>query len=190
MQKNFSESSQNNNREPQGIQSINLSPTGTSKAAESEKKSCSNRQESSNKERNLRSIKAPISLGELVDKITILEIKAKNVEGAALHNVNNELASLNNTLLELNIKINVNLINQLKQVNEELWEIEDNIRVEEKNQIFGERFIELARSVYLQNDERARIKRKINTTYDSEFIEEKFYKNYGNGQATPQIDNK
>ena len=58
--------------------------------------------------------------------------------------------------------------------------IEDNIRVEEKNQTFGDKFIELARSVYLQNDERASIKRKINTTYNSELIEEKSYKNYGN----------
>ena len=179
-----------NNQEPQGIQSFNPSPTGTNKEAESEKKSCSNRQGSSNKERYLRSIKAPISLGELIDKITILEIKVKNIEGTALHNVNNELTSLNSILQELNIKIDANLIDQLKQVNEELWEIEDNIRVEEKNQIFGERFIKLARSVYLQNDERARIKRKINTTYNSELIEEKFYQNYGNDQATPLADNK
>ena len=126
-----------NNQEPQGIQSNNPSPTSTNKEAESENQSCSNRQGSSDKGRYPRSIKAPISLGELIDKITILEIKSKNFQGSALQNVNNELTSLNKTLKELNLKIDVNLIAQLKKVNEELWRIEDNIRAEEKNQTFG-----------------------------------------------------
>ena len=179
MPKNFPQDKPMNHQESQGNQSIKTSPAGTNKAVGNEKKSCSHKQEPSNNKRHSRSIKARISLGELVDKITILEIKSKNIEGAALQNVNNELTSLNKTLQELNFKIDVNLIAQLKKVNEELWRIEDNIRAEEKNQTFGERFIELARSVYLQNDERARIKRKINTTYNSELIEEKSYKNYG-----------
>ena len=172
--------SQMNNQKAQGNQFNILSPTGTKKETNNEKKTRLNRENSSYRKQPPRPIKAPISLGELVDKITILEIKSKNFEGSAWQNVNNELTSLNNTLQELNIKIDVDLIAQLKKVNEKLWEIEDNIRVEEKNQTFGDKFIELARSVYLQNDERASIKRKINTTYNSELIEEKSYEIYGN----------
>ena len=120
-------------------------------------------------------ILAPISLGELVDKITILEIKTIRLPLENQHLARNELNALRETLDSLSIIISEDLINGLKRVNLDLWSIEDDIRKHEKSKDFGASFIELARSVYKKNDERASIKKIINTKYDSEFIEVKSY---------------
>lgn len=125
-----------------------------------------------------QSIVAPISLGELIDKITILQIKAQHLQGKALENASKELLALEMTLSNLNLNIQPTLIANLKQVNQELWQIEDAIREQERQNDFGERFIHLARSVYKTNDRRAAIKKEINTTHKSAFTEEKSYQNY------------
>jgi hypothetical protein len=120
----------------------------------------------------------PASLGDLVDKITILQIKTQYLQGTALHNVRKELAALETVLTRLEINVEPVIIQDLKEVNQELWCIEDSIRDHEAHKTFGERFVHLARSVYHQNDRRAEIKKKINLVYGSALIEEKSYKNY------------
>ena len=127
---------------------------------------------------SLRQIVIPISLGELIDKITILHIKAEHVEGVALKNVKRELEALEIVLNDLEINVDPKLVHKLQEINAELWQIEDAIRIEERQKSFGENFIQLARSVYRQNDRRALIKKEINTTYGSELIEEKSYQAY------------
>ena len=126
----------------------------------------------------LSSILAPVSLGELIDKITILEIKQIHMAGIKLKNVDKELKLLKNILQDTNLEIDIDLINNLKEANKNLWEIEDNIRIKERNQEFDKEFVELARSVYKENDKRAYIKKEINQKYNSELIEEKSYNNY------------
>ncbi len=126
----------------------------------------------------LSSILAPVSLGELIDKITILEIKQIHMTGIKLKNVDKELKLLKKTLQDKNLEIDIDLINNLKEVNNNLWEIEDKIRIKESNQTFDEEFIQLARSVYKENDKRASIKKEINQKYNSELVEEKSYNNY------------
>ncbi len=123
-------------------------------------------------------ILAPISIGELIDKITILEIKQIYMTGIKLKNINKEMKLLKNILQDKNLEINIDLIKNLKKTNKKLWEIEDNIRIKESNQEFDEEFIKLARSVYIENDKRASIKKEINQTYNSDLVEEKSYKNY------------
>ena len=130
------------------------------------------------KVRYLSSILAPVSLGELIDKITILEIKQIHMTGIKLKNVDKELKLLKNTLQDTNLEIDIDLINNLKEVNKKLWEIEDNIRIKESNQEFDKEFIKLARSIYKENDKRASIKKAINQKYHSELVEEKSYNNY------------
>ena len=132
----------------------------------------------SSKIKYLSTILAPISIGELIDKITILEIKQINMTGIKLKNINKEMKLLKNILQDKNLEINNDLIKNLKKVNKKLWEIEDNIRIKESNQEFDEEFIKLARSVYIENDKRASIKKEINQTYNSDLVEEKSYKNY------------
>ena len=123
-------------------------------------------------------ILAPISIGELIDKITILEIKQINMTGIKLKNINKEIKLLKNILQDQNLEINIDLIENLKKINKKLWDIEDNIRIKESKQEFDEEFIKLARSVYIENDERASIKKEINQKYNSDLVEEKSYKNY------------
>ena len=125
-----------------------------------------------------KSIVAPLSLGELIDKITILEIKTQHLQGPSLTNVKKELEQLSATLNSLNLNLDAQLIKRLKDVNADLWQIEDQIRDRERQKDFGEVFIRLARSVYQQNDRRAAIKKEINTTYGSALSEEKSYKDY------------
>ena len=132
----------------------------------------------SSKIKYLSTILAPISIGELIDKITILEIKQIYMTGIKLKNINKEMKLLKNILQDKNLEINIDLIKNLKKVNKKLWEIEDNIRIKESNQEFDEEFIKLARSVYIENDKRASIKKEINQTYNSDLVEEKSYKNY------------
>jgi len=123
----------------------------------------------------------PISWGELFDKITILQIKLENLKDKnALKNVKIEYDELfkiynNNFLEDENAK---RLLADLKTINKTLWNIEDDIRDKERHKTFDEEFIELARSVYITNDERSRIKRNINNTFGSELIEEKSYSDY------------
>ena len=121
---------------------------------------------------------APVSIGELIDKITILEIKSEHMNKTKLKNVNKELGLLKNILQDNNIEIGGDLVNNLKKVNNKLWEIEDKIRIKESKQEFDKEFVEIARSVYKQNDIRASIKKKINFQYNSELVEEKSYRNY------------
>jgi biopolymer transport protein ExbB/TolQ len=123
----------------------------------------------------------PVSWGELLDKITILEIKsARLTSGQALANVRNELARLLKVAAAIDRADDEirDLKVALRQVNETLWEIEDRIRGHEEKKLFDRDFIELARSVYKNNDERGRIKREINRILKSEMIEEKQYKSY------------
>ena len=121
-------------------------------------------------------IHAPISIGELIDKITILELKLEFLtDSNKLENVKTELTHLNNTLDALTIPDIVPERETLKLVNRRLWHIENLKRECEKNQTFGEEFIEAARQVYLKNDLRAEIKRRINTIVGSTIIEEKSY---------------
>ncbi len=128
--------------------------------------------------KDLFSILAPVSLGELIDKITILEIKQIHMTGIKLKNVDKELKLLKEILQNKNLEIDNDLINNLKEVNNNLWVIEDNIRIKESNQEFDKEFIQLARSVYKENDKRASIKKEINQKYNSELVEEKSYNNY------------
>ena len=126
----------------------------------------------------LNKILAEISAGELIDKITILEIKkAKIPNKEKLNNIEKELSSLNQTVNEFipdQSKI-TSLIKELKEVNLKLWDIEDGKRASEKNKDFGENFIKLARNVYKFNDDRARIKLDINNNLGSNIKEVKSY---------------
>ena len=126
-------------------------------------------------------IKVTLSVGELIDKITILQIKNKFIKNNdQLKNINNELSILE-PLLKKN-KLNTPEINQLLselyKVNMELWEIEDQIREKERKSDFKDEFITLARSVYITNDKRAKIKKSINLISGSQLIEEKSYAKY------------
>ncbi len=129
-------------------------------------------------EKTFYNIYVPISVGELIDKITILEIKKKYMSGEKMKNVNNELESLKVILHNEKLEVDQNLYLNLKKINTSLWEIEDKIRIKESLKEFDEDFIELARSVYKVNDERSLVKREINLKYNSGIVEEKSYKNY------------
>ena len=127
------------------------------------------------------SIQIDVSFGELLDKITILEIKFDHIgEPAKRANVERELAVLSEAWV--NAGIDHQAVDaerqQLKQINQTLWDIEDEIRKLEAAKDFSEQFISLARRVYLTNDERSRIKRRINDTLGSGLIEEKSYQPY------------
>lgn len=126
-------------------------------------------------------ISVPVSFGELIDKITILEIKSARIGDAAkLANVRDELAMLNATWAQ-NPAAQTDIADvraRLKAVNEALWDIEDRIRLQEKVHAFDAQFIALARSVYVRNDERAAVKREINRKLGSRLVEEKSYEGY------------
>ena len=135
---------------------------------------------------SMSEILVPVSFGELLDKIAILQIKSERMNDPAKRaNVRNELSALEKTWMAhpaAGTDI-VRLRAELKTVNERLWEIEDDIRLKEKAQAFDEGFVKLARSVYFENDERARIKREINTALGSAYVEEKSYEDYKGGSA-------
>jgi hypothetical protein len=126
-------------------------------------------------------IKVVLSVGELIDKITILQLKMKFIKNKKqLNNVSSELATLKPLLKENNLetpKIN-ELFAELYEINLKLWKIEDKIREKERQSDFKDEFISLARSVYFTNDKRAEIKKKINLISGSELIEEKSYEKY------------
>jgi uncharacterized protein YukE len=127
------------------------------------------------------SIKIELSVGELLDKITILQIKSERIsDKAKLENINKELSVLQSQWETSSYSQN-NLdkeTRELKSINEELWDIEDKIRDKEREQAFDQEFIELARSVYFTNDKRADIKHVINSKTGSELTEEKSYSDY------------
>ena len=120
----------------------------------------------------------PVSIGELIDKITILQIKASRFQGEALAHVQQELNLLEQVRLEAGISIPEGLEPALAAIKAELWRIEDAIREREAASDFGEHFIELARSVYRCNDQRAALKRQINASTGSSLVEEKSYRRY------------
>jgi hypothetical protein len=124
----------------------------------------------------------PISPGELIDKITILEIKSQRMTDAAkLHNVRTELSLLTETW-KASAYSATDISTEwagLRDVNGKLWDIEDRIRDQERDSRFDAEFIELARAVYVTNDERAAIKKRINTRLGSLLVEEKSYADYG-----------
>jgi hypothetical protein len=118
-----------------------------------------------------------VSVGEVVDKWTILSIKVLNItDKDKLANITNERNYLNK-MIEPEILMDP-LTDQLLDINKKLWTVEDNLRDLERDKRFGDKFIQQARSVYMLNDERARIKKDINIKYGSSFVEEKSYQPY------------
>lgn len=121
-------------------------------------------------------IEIPVSIGELFDKITILQIKKEKIQSPEkLKNVNKELNLLLQKINQFVINDIQNEYDKLKKVNLILWEVEDDIRKKEKEKCFDESFINLARTVYIENDKRAELKQKINEIMNSNLIEEKEY---------------
>ena len=132
----------------------------------------------------MQDILTPISPGELIDKLTILEIKAERIQDAAkLTNVRHELKLLQETWRKSghDQRVIQTQWDELRRINAELWDIEDLIREEERAQRFEAEFIRLARAVYVTNDARARVKREINTQLGSKIVEEKSYSEYRSG---------
>ena len=125
-------------------------------------------------------INTPISLGELVDKISILMIKKKNIsDSIKLQHVNKELEFLQKTLKKYISEDEINdFLLKLVNINSKLWDIEDDIRECERKKLFDQTFIDLARSVYFTNDERAKVKNDINKNFGSELVEIKSYEEY------------
>jgi len=129
----------------------------------------------------MKDILVPLSPGELLDKITILRIKSARMRDAAkLANVRLELELLENTWRDCGCATAEVASDEqaLQAVNERLWDIEDRIRDQEKARTFGAAFIELARAVYIENDERAAIKKRVNVKLGSRIVEEKSYQQY------------
>ena len=126
-------------------------------------------------------INTPVSYGEILDKITILEIKQKNIiDENKLKNIKHELNILTTTWDKEVPSSNeiIQLKEQLKQVNQSLWDIEDNVRIKESKKEFDDEFVQIARSVYYENDKRAAVKKEVNLLLGSELIEEKSYQDY------------
>ena len=128
-----------------------------------------------------KKILSEISAGELLDKISILEIKLEKIKDKASQDeINKEyniLKEVKNSTIEMTEKLKT-LLKEIKEVNLNLWNIEDKLRICEKNKDFGQTFIELARGVYLNNDKRSKIKLEINNILDSNIREIKQYANY------------
>jgi hypothetical protein len=127
-------------------------------------------------------ILVPVSFGELLDKMAILEIKSERIlDDSKLENVRRELDALNETwAAHPAARTDVRELRaRLKAINESLWDIEDDIRDKERAREFDAEFIRLARAVYVTNDERARVKKEINLKLGSAYVEEKSYADYG-----------
>ena len=123
-------------------------------------------------------MKIEVSVGEIVDKLSILQIKTAHIkEEEKLNNIKKEYEYLKNIVFD-EMKIEPSDFFDMVVVNQNLWKIEDDIREKERKKEFDQNFIELARSVYITNDERARIKKDINLKYKSDFTEEKSYSDY------------
>ena len=125
-------------------------------------------------------MKIEVSIGEIVDKLTILDIKMTNIlDPEKLKNISKEYGYLKDVVEDdLGISTTSEAYNKLLNINKELWNIEDDIRDKERNGEFDERFIELARAVYVTNDKRAEAKKEINLKFGSNFVEEKSYAKY------------
>jgi len=124
-------------------------------------------------------MKIDVSIGELVDKVSILKIKLKKVKNEdKLKNIKKEYDLLKVSMEQCGITTDSKYFKRLEQVNSRLWVIEDDIRIKESKQEFDDGFIRLARSVYFENDERAALKKEINLKYGSDLIEEKEYVDY------------
>lgn len=126
-------------------------------------------------------IKVDLSVGEFLDKVTILEIKSERIKDETkLENVNKELNLLKKIWAESEFASTdiADEMGRLKAINEKLWEIEDDIRDKERARAFDDKFIELARAVYYSNDERAAIKKELNVKLGSDLVEEKSYSDY------------
>ena len=126
-------------------------------------------------------VNIPVSLGELLDKISILEIKNKKIlDDTKLVNIKKELSGLRQVLESSNINLSEinDLYEELYKINLTLWDIEDSIRILEKNESFEQEFIDFARKVYITNDKRFEVKNKINKTFNSKYVEEKSYEDY------------
>lgn len=127
----------------------------------------------------MKRVEIPVSVGELFDKISILQIKQEKITDAQkLKHVEHELELLSQKLETLKLEKASAFIDDIKEINTVLWEIEDQIRVKEKSGDFDEEFISLARSVYKTNDERFLVKNKINEFYGSNVVEVKSYEKY------------
>ena len=122
--------------------------------------------------------KIKVSLGELIDKITILKIKLNATNGKKKDNIKYEHDLLIQELNKSSIQIDINSIKELQIINQKLWNVEDKIRLKEFNKNFDDEFIELARSIYKLNDIRFDKKNQINKKYKSEIFEEKIYQKY------------
>lgn len=123
-------------------------------------------------------MKIEVSVGEIVDKLSILKIKSDNITDLdKLKNINKEYEYLYTIVFD-DLKVSQEDFSELVSINQKLWVIEDDLRDKEFVQEFDSVFIELARSVYFVNDKRAEIKKKINIKYGSLFVEEKSYKSY------------
>jgi hypothetical protein len=124
-------------------------------------------------------VETPVSVGELVDKITILRIKSRRIKDKQkLININNELNQLITIFSKLEIPDILFEFVELEDINRKLWDIEDDIREKERSKQFDEGFIELARSVYITNDRRSEVKKQINLKVGSDLVEEKSYEQY------------
>lgn len=124
-------------------------------------------------------VQCEISLGELLDKLSILHIKNKKITDAVkLQHVKLEIEKLEHTLLGLAIQDYQELLTELEAINLKLWGIEDDIRDKERNKEFDQLFIELARAVYITNDQRFECKNRINQKYSSTIVEVKSYQQY------------
>jgi len=124
-------------------------------------------------------LKIEISIGEVVDKITILSIKLNKIDNDnKLKNIRKEYDLLFNSLENSGIEVDSASFTKLETINLKLWEIEDKIRIKEANKEFDDEFIQLARNVYINNDKRSTVKREINIKYGSNIIEEKEYVSY------------
>ncbi len=128
----------------------------------------------------MKKILAEISIGELADKLTILEIKLKKIGNKdSLENINKEYQSLKSIDLKgIDQKKYQPLFNELKSINEKLWDIENEKRLFEKNSNFGDKFIKVSRDVHFMNDKRAKVKQEINKTFGSNIEEVKEYTKY------------
>ena len=123
-------------------------------------------------------MKIEVSIGEIVDKLSILQIKISFIKDEEkLNNVKKEYDYLYDIVFN-EMKIEQSDFFDMVSINQKLWKIEDDIRDKERDKVFDEEFVELARSVYFTNDERAEVKKKINLKYGSLFVEEKSYSDY------------
>lgn len=134
----------------------------------------------------MKNIEIPISIGEAIDRLTILKIKVSQIKNHdKLVNIRNDHELLEKAIYKyypeapiFPLKVDSHIFGELYKVNKELWDVEDKLRVLERSKDFGSEFIELARSVYYLNDKRAEVKKRINIEYKSRLIEEKSYEAY------------